>query len=117
MSVGKAAARENMAPHRSIPALTLCAALSACAAPGGPGYGQPGEVGMNKTTGGALLGAGAGGLIGSQFGGGAGKGIATLLGVLAGGFLGSQAGQSLDRADAEYANRTAQQSLETLPTG
>ena len=70
-----------------------------------------------KQTGGTLLGAAAGGLLGSQFGSGAGKLAATGLGIAAGAWLGSEIGASLDRADRLYANRTAQQSLEKSPTG
>jgi surface antigen len=84
--------------------------LAACQQPG-TGAG-PGEIGLNKTTGGALVGAGVGGLVGSQFGGGAGKGALTALGVLAGGFAGSQVGRSLDSADIAYAQRTQQQAFE-----
>jgi surface antigen len=99
----------------AVAALTL--ALSACAQPGGPGYGGPGEFGLNKTTGGGLLGAAAGGLAGAQIGKGSGQLAATAAGVLLGGLLGSQAGASLDRADVAYANRTTQRSLEELPIG
>src|SRR5436190_1393712 len=88
--------------------------LAACTSPGG---GQPGEIGVNKTTGGTLIGAAAGGLVGSQFGGGAGKGVATLLGVLAGGFIGSQVGRSLDEADVAYAHRSTQSALNGTPSG
>ncbi len=80
-------------------ALVLCSFLGACAGPGQPGYGEPGTIGMNKTTGGTLVGAGVGGLIGSQFGGGSGNAAATVLGVLAGGLIGSQIGAQLDQAD------------------
>jgi surface antigen len=89
--------------------------LAACAQPG-TGAG-PGEVGMNKTTGGALVGAAAGGLVGSQFGGGAGKGVATLFGVLAGGLVGSQIGKSLDQNDLAYAQRSQQQAFEAGRSG
>ena len=39
---------------------------------------------------GTLLGAGAGGLVGNQFGKGSGKTAATLGGIAAGGYLGSK---------------------------
>lgn len=48
---------------------------------------------------GTLLGAGLGGLLGSQFGGGEGQLAATGLGVFLGGLTGRSMGQSLDRAD------------------
>ena len=101
--------------RKIISTLVLCTALGACAQPGQPGYGEAGTIGMNKTTGGALVGAGAGGLIGSQFGRGEGKGVATVLGVLAGGLIGSQIGASLDRADQAALHQTTQTALETAP--
>jgi surface antigen len=93
----------------------LSFALAACTQPGAPA--APGEIGVNKTTGGALVGAGLGGLLGNQFGGGAGKGVMTLVGVLAGGFIGSQIGKSLDQNDLQYANRATQTSLESGQPG
>ncbi len=71
---------------------------------------------MNKTTGGALLGAGLGGLAGSKFGGGSGKGVTTVLGVILGGLLGGSAGASLDRADQAALESTTQRALETAPS-
>jgi surface antigen len=62
-----------------------------------------------KETGGTLIGAGLGGLLGSQFGGGTGKLAMTALGVVGGGLLGNQIGRSLDRADQAYAMRASQQ--------
>lgn len=96
--------------------LAVCAALGACA-PGQPGYGEPGTIGLNKTTGGALVGAGLGGLVGSQFGGGSGKGALTALGVLAGGLVGSQVGASLDRADQQQIAQANQMAFERAPSG
>jgi surface antigen len=103
-------------------ALSLPLGLGACAQPGyyGGGYGgraAPGEVGVNKTTGGALVGAGLGGLAGSQLGHGTGKLAATGAGVILGALLGGSVGQSLDRADLAYASRTTQSTLETVPSG
>jgi surface antigen len=94
-------------------------ALGACAQ-GPGGYGEraaPGQFGLNKTTGGTLLGAGLGGLAGAQFGSGKGQLAMTALGVLGGALLGSEVGKSLDKADLEYARRTTQTSLETSRTG
>src|SRR5258708_33080377 len=100
----------------TVAALSL--ALAACQQPGPYGTGpEPGEVGLNKTTGGALVGAGLGGLLGNQFGSGAGKGAATALGVVAGGLLGSQVGKSLDQADVASANQTTQQTLDPGRSG
>jgi surface antigen len=101
--------------------LALALSLGACAQGGGySGYGDragPGEIGLNKTTGGALIGAAGGGLLGNQFGKGSGNIATTAIGVLAGAFLGSQVGQSLDRADLNYAHQTQQRGFETAPTG
>ncbi|MGE4280841.1 MAG: glycine zipper 2TM domain-containing protein [Magnetospirillum sp.] len=74
----------------------LVLALSACAQPGGNGYG------FSKSTGGAILGGAGGALAGSQFGGGKGKIATTALGTLLGAWLGSEAGASMDRADQNY---------------
>ena len=90
-------------------------ALAGCAQ-AGDGTGGSGW-GLNKQTGGTLLGAIGGGLAGAQFGRGSGKLAATAAGTLLGGFLGNQVGQSLDRADQAYAHRADQQALESAPTG
>jgi surface antigen len=71
----------------------------------------------DKEIGGTLVGAGVGGLIGSQIGGGTGQLAAVGAGVLLGGLLGSEVGKSLDRADQAYAAQTYSQTLETAPTG
>lgn len=70
-----------------------------------------------KEAGGGLIGAGLGGLAGSQIGSGSGKLAATGAGVLLGALLGSSAGKSLDRADKTYAERTSQTALETGRSG
>ena len=70
-----------------------------------------------KEIGGALIGAVVGGLLGSQIGGGTGQLAATAAGTLLGAYLGSEAGRSLDRADRIYAERAAQQGLESNPSG
>ena len=70
-----------------------------------------------KQTGGALLGAAAGGLLGAQFGGGAGKLAAVALGVLGGAFLGSEIGKSMDATDRQEAARVQNAALETNRTG
>jgi surface antigen len=114
--------------RKLITVIAFSAALGACAQGGGygggyggGGYGDPGgragpgEFGLNKTTGGGLIGAGLGGLAGSQLGHGTGKLAMTGLGVLAGGLLGTSVGSSLDRADLAYSQRSMQQGLETAP--
>jgi surface antigen len=109
--------------RKLISVIVLSVGLGACAQQGGygnGGYGNggagPGEIGLNKTTGGGLIGAGLGGLAGSQLGHGTGKLAMTGIGVLAGALVGSQVGQSLDRADVAYSQQTTQRSLETLPS-
>jgi len=66
---------------------------------------------------GTLAGAAAGGLLGSQIGGGTGQLVATGAGVLLGGLLGSEIGRSLDRADRLAMQQTTQTSLESARTG
>ena len=70
---------------------------------------------MNKQTGGTLVGAGLGGLAGSQIGGGTGKFVAVGAGVLLGSLIGSSVGQSLDRADQQHIHYTTQEALEYEP--
>ncbi len=81
--------------------------LAACQNTGNPS----GGIGLNKTTGGTLIGAGLGGLAGAQVGGGKGQLAAVAVGTLLGGFLGHEIGASLDRADQLAAERAAQQSF------
>ena len=71
----------------------------------------------NKQTVGTLIGAGLGGLAGSQIGSGTGQLAAVGAGVLLGGLLGNEVGKSLDKADIAYAERNAQETLEYQPTG
>jgi surface antigen len=92
----------------------VAVSLAACAA---PSERQPGEVGAaNKTTAGTLLGAVGGGLLGSQVGHGKGTLIAVGAGTLLGAFLGKSVGESLDRADVNYANQ-AQTKAHAAPIG
>ena len=58
-----------------------------------------------------VIGGVAGGLLGSQFGSGSGQLIATGVGTLLGAAVGGSAGQSLDRADALYAERAYSDSI------
>jgi len=89
-----------------IVAITLgCAMLQGC------------EGGMNKQGGGTLLGGLAGGLVGSRFGGGEGKLVATGLGAVAGALIGGQIGKSMDDNDRRMAELTSQRALETAPIG
>ncbi len=71
----------------------------------------------DKQTLGTLIGAGLGGLAGSQVGSGTGQLVAVGAGVLLGGLLGNEIGKSLDKADQAYAERNAQETLEYQQTG
>jgi surface antigen len=70
----------------------------------------------DKEMGGTLIGAGLGGLAGSQIGGGTGRLVATGAGVLLGGLIGNQVGKSLDNADRAEMMR-AQQTAYAAPVG
>ncbi|HEV7367898.1 RT0821/Lpp0805 family surface protein [Arenibaculum sp.] len=76
---------------------------------------QTGDLGTKQTVG-ALGGAAAGGLLGSQFGSGTGALIMTGAGTLLGAFVGSELGRSLDRADQAAAGRAAMQAY-SAPVG
>ena len=71
---------------------------------------------MNKQTGATIIGAGVGGLAGSQFGNGRGQLAAVTAGALLGALLGAETGRSLDRADQAYIDR-AQQQASVKPLG
>jgi surface antigen len=92
--------------HKFVLPGLLVVALAGCE---GGQYGQ-------KQTGGALVGAAAGGLLGSQIGGGSGQLAATAGGAVLGLLLGSEVGKSLDRADRMYAERSYQQA-QAAPVG
>lgn len=70
-----------------------------------------------KQGGGAAIGAIAGGLLGSQFGGGEGKMVTAGIGAIAGGLIGSSIGKSLDEHDKMMAERSTQKALESSPSG
>jgi len=63
------------------------------------------ETTGNKQLIGGGTGAVAGGLLGSQIGGGKGQMVAIGVGTLLGALAGSEVGKSLDRADQMYAER------------
>jgi surface antigen len=65
-----------------------------------------------KETGGTLLGAGTGALIGSQIGHGHGRLLGVAIGTLAGALIGQDVGRTLDRADQVEMEGTAQVALE-----
>lgn len=75
------------------------------------------EGGINKETGGTILGGIAGGVLGSRIGGGRGKAIATIGGAILGGILGGSIGKKLDERDRLLMARTTQTTLETAPSG
>lgn len=92
-------------------ALAASMMLVGCAAPGDRA--PPGEFGNNKTTGGALIGAGLGAFAGSKIGKGSGSVAAAVAGGLLGALVGGAVGSSLDKADIAYAEQTNQRALET----
>jgi len=96
--------------RKLVSAVVVCGALAACTNPNGA---PPGQFGANNTTGGTVIGAGLGGLLGNQFGGGSGKTVATVAGVLIGGLIGNRIGNSMDQADQAAASRATQTALET----
>lgn len=65
-----------------------------------------------KEQGGALLGAGAGALLGSQLGHGHGRLIAVAVGTLAGAMLGQELGRSIDQSDQQMMSQSVQEGLE-----
>jgi surface antigen len=70
----------------------------------------------HKQTGGALLGAGTGALIGAQIGNGDGRVAAIAIGTLAGALVGQDIGRTLDRADQVSMQQSSQIALETNRT-
>jgi surface antigen len=91
-----------MAMHTK-PILTLIAAAALLAACSGQGQ---------KQTGGAIIGGVGGAVLGAQVGDGTGQLVATAAGALLGAWIGSEIGASLDRADRQMAEQSAQRSLE-----
>lgn len=61
---------------------------------------------------GTVIGAVAGGIIGNQFGDGAGRALATATGIVVGGLIGSQIGRDLDEADRRAALDAEYRALE-----
>lgn len=66
---------------------------------------------------GTILGGATGALIGSTLGGGDGNLVAIGAGAVIGAFIGNQVGASMDKVDAMEAEKNAQKSLESLPSG
>ena len=69
-----------------------------------------------KETGGTVIGAGTGAIIGGQFGHGAGRLLGVAVGALAGGLIGGEIGRSLDARDRAEMERSTQYALENSPT-
>ena len=91
-------------------ALVSSLSLGACAQDGSSNF-----MGMGtKQAVGTGAGAVAGGVVGSQVGGGSGKLWATGAGALLGAFVGSSIGKSLDQADMAYHEQAVEQA-ETGP--
>ena len=72
---------------------------------------------MNKQGGGTLIGGVAGGLLGSQFGGGEGKIATVAVGALAGALIGNQIGNTMDEHDNLMLEICSHQALEFSPSG
>lgn len=88
--------------------------LTACSEPGGsPARGVSQGGSPSKSDIGTAAGAIGGGIIGYQFGGGAGQALATVGGVLLGGMLGNSIGSSLDNADRNAYDTVSQHAMET----
>jgi surface antigen len=68
--------------------------------------------GASNQDGGTVVGAVAGGIIGNQFGHGAGRALATVGGAVVGGIIGNQIGKDLDERDRQMASDAEYASLE-----
>ncbi len=101
--------------HSKFVAVVLATSmLVACTEPGGePGRGVMQGGSPNKSDIGTAAGAIGGGIIGYQFGGGAGKALATVGGALLGGMLGRSIGSSMDNADKVAYDNASQRAMET----
>lgn len=103
--------------------ILLCAAttmLASCAQPGQ--YSNTGGRGgvdpiINKQNIGGLMGAVGGAVLGSNVGKGKGNIAAIAVGTLLGAGLGASIGQSLDKADMQYYENSAQNALEHNQVG
>ncbi len=101
---------------KKLAAFAMAASLAVSGCANMPGQAPPGELGVNKTTGGTMLGAIGGGLAGAQFGHGSGTVAMAAVGTLLGAFLGHEVGTSLDRAD-QMAEQNAEQKAYAAPIG
>lgn len=104
---------------------SLAIIVSSCAPPqhgsssssSSDGYNGIANTGITKQGIGAIAGAIGGAFVGSNVGKGSGRTVGIAAGTLLGGLLGSEIGKSLDRADMAYYQKTAQNTLESQPTG
>lgn len=96
-------------------ALTSVLALGACTDPGRIGA-APGDPNQ-KTKNGALIGAGAGALLGALSKGDGNRGDAALKGALLGGAVGAGVGYSLDRQEAQLRQELNTPGVEIRNTG
>jgi surface antigen len=112
--------KDNFMQTKQILAVAVAAMMvTACNQPmgrAGQGVTQGGSS-VNKQDVGTAAGAIGGAVAGYQFGKGSGKAAATVAGALLGGLLGSNLGASLDRADMQYYDATANRALENGQTG
>lgn len=101
--------------HSRLLAVALTASmLAGCTEPdGSPAKGVMQGGSPSKSDIGTAAGAIGGGIIGYQFGGGAGQALATVGGALLGGILGNTIGSSLDNADRSAYNSVSQHAMET----
>ncbi|MCC7260018.1 MAG: glycine zipper 2TM domain-containing protein [Alphaproteobacteria bacterium] len=93
---------------KPIAASMIALMLTACASPDGT---------IRKQDTGALMGAVGGAIVGSNVGKGKGNIAAIAAGTLLGAALGQSIGASLDRADMQYHDQTAQRALENSRSG
>lgn len=85
-------------------AIIFLTGLIGCETMGGP-----------KQTGGTIIGAAGGAIVGSQFGKGTGRIVATALGTFIGSQIGAQIGKNMDERDKRIAGNTAANALEYSP--
>lgn len=94
---------------KKLPSMLICSALTTAMFAGCADNGSGG--GMNKTTSGALIGAGTGAALGGIFGHGSAGAIAA--GGLVGGLLGGVIGHQLDERDRAAREAALQAALQT----
>ncbi|MGB7242706.1 MAG: OmpA family protein [Sulfitobacter sp.] len=101
----------NVMKFPTIVALTGALALGACTDPGQYGQNNP------KTKNGALIGAGAGALLGALSKGDGNRGDAALKGAVIGGAVGAGIGYSLDKQEADLRQQVGNDNVVITNTG